>query len=374
MRVHVYLDDWLVLAGSQDMCSLHTRSVLEQAAALGFRINLQKSDLVPAQQFKFLASGEWPPDQKTLHINLLELEAVRLSLKAFQTTLTGWLLGCRLSGCFTEGSFKFKPAVDYRSAMLVGTAPDFTLTVNWTEVRPWDAGKWRLVLANNIGSGTFDFLLSVTLPEGPPKFTDDNPTKYTATVSEGISLTFSVRTHTKDIASCRTDPMTETQLDDTSRNVISCIRSAVLEGSPPDLTLTVSLPEVTPQMNGNWRLVLFNDAGSGTFDFFLSVTEHGVPSVVIIAAVASVVALVIIVIVIVVVVVRQKKKKKSGHFIARGSAGENPRIASDGYLTPNPPPDRHPHPAQDGHPHAPAHDNLDLLPDPEYVDVPGQRH
>nr|KAG5703372.1 hypothetical protein BaRGS_023419 [Batillaria attramentaria] len=88
MRVHVYLDDWLVLAGSQDMCSLHTRSVLEQAAALGFRINLQKSDLVPAQQFKFLASGEWPPDQKTLHINLLELEAVRLSLKAFQTTLT----------------------------------------------------------------------------------------------------------------------------------------------------------------------------------------------------------------------------------------------------------------------------------------------
>nr|KAG5702986.1 hypothetical protein BaRGS_014809 [Batillaria attramentaria] len=69
MRVHVYLDDWLVLAGSQDMCSLHTRSVLEQAAALGFRLNLQKSDLVPAQQFKFL-----------------------------------------------EGSFKFKPAVDYRQA------------------------------------------------------------------------------------------------------------------------------------------------------------------------------------------------------------------------------------------------------------------
>nr|KAG5692836.1 hypothetical protein BaRGS_020864 [Batillaria attramentaria] len=186
----------------------------------------------------------------------------------------------------------------------------------------------------------------------PPKFTDDNPTKYTATVSEGISLTFSVRTHTKDITRCRIEPMTETQLDDTSRIVISCIRSAVLDGSPPDLTLIVSLPEVTPQMNGNWRLVLFNDVGNRTFDFFLSVTEHGVPSVVIIAAVASVVALVTIVIVIVVVVVRQKKKKKSGHLIARAAVGKNPRVASDGYLVPHPPPDKHRHPR----------------PDPEYVD------
>nr|KAG5692838.1 hypothetical protein BaRGS_020866 [Batillaria attramentaria] len=50
--------------------------------------------------------------------------------------------------------------------MLVGTAPDFTLTVNWTEVRPVDGGKWRLELANEYESGTFDFLLSVTLPEG----------------------------------------------------------------------------------------------------------------------------------------------------------------------------------------------------------------
>ncbi|KAK7488010.1 hypothetical protein BaRGS_00020755, partial [Batillaria attramentaria] len=40
------------------------------------------------------------------------------------------------------------------------------------------------------------------------------------------------------------------------------------------------------------------------------------------------------------------------HLIARAAVGKNPRIASDGYLVPHPPPDKHPHPR----------------PDPEYVD------
>ncbi|KAK7488015.1 hypothetical protein BaRGS_00020760, partial [Batillaria attramentaria] len=197
----------------------------------------------------------------------------------------------------------------------------------------------------------------------PPIFTDDNPKELPAAAFEDISMTFSVRTHTKDIARCRMEPITETQLEDTSRIVIDCTRSSDLDGSPPDLTLTVRLPKVTPQMNGNWRLVLFNDFGSRPFDFFLSVTERRrshrtkmspaavelrdvtrppdqpAPPIPHVSSHDD-------------TQIYSEITDDAGHLIARAAVGKNPRIASDDYLVPHPPPDKHPHPR----------------PDPEYVD------
>ena len=54
IRIHVYLDDWLVLASQKDLCASHVLRVLEQARSLGFRENEMKSELTPSQSFVFL--------------------------------------------------------------------------------------------------------------------------------------------------------------------------------------------------------------------------------------------------------------------------------------------------------------------------------
>ena len=54
IRIHVYLDDWLILAQQQALCRRHTHLVLQKAKELGFRVNEGKSDLEPSQVFVFL--------------------------------------------------------------------------------------------------------------------------------------------------------------------------------------------------------------------------------------------------------------------------------------------------------------------------------
>ena len=54
IRIRMYLDDWLVLSQSRDSCLDHTLEVRQTAEELGFIINLEKSELVPAQSFVYL--------------------------------------------------------------------------------------------------------------------------------------------------------------------------------------------------------------------------------------------------------------------------------------------------------------------------------
>jgi hypothetical protein len=54
VRIIAYLDDWLIMAQSVELCSQHTQVVLHKAAVLGFRVNLEKSDLSPSRRFLFL--------------------------------------------------------------------------------------------------------------------------------------------------------------------------------------------------------------------------------------------------------------------------------------------------------------------------------
>ena len=49
IRIHHYLDDWLVLASSRDLLLSHLQEVLLCAQSLGFLINWEKSSLVPSQ-------------------------------------------------------------------------------------------------------------------------------------------------------------------------------------------------------------------------------------------------------------------------------------------------------------------------------------
>ena len=47
IRIHCYLDDWLILAQDNLACKAHTSVVCSLMASLGFVINQEKSSLVP---------------------------------------------------------------------------------------------------------------------------------------------------------------------------------------------------------------------------------------------------------------------------------------------------------------------------------------
>ena len=53
-RVRDYLDDWLVLASSQEKALISTNHLLMNSALFGFQIKPEKCDLVPSQTFNYL--------------------------------------------------------------------------------------------------------------------------------------------------------------------------------------------------------------------------------------------------------------------------------------------------------------------------------
>ena len=56
IRIHCYLDDWLILAQDNLSCKAHTSVVCSLTASLGFVINQEKSSLSPTQSFEYLGT------------------------------------------------------------------------------------------------------------------------------------------------------------------------------------------------------------------------------------------------------------------------------------------------------------------------------
>ena len=54
IRIHQYLDDWLVRARSYQACLQHTQVLVEICQNLGWLVNLDKSELDPKQIFNFV--------------------------------------------------------------------------------------------------------------------------------------------------------------------------------------------------------------------------------------------------------------------------------------------------------------------------------
>ena len=69
IRIHQYLDNWLVRAPDQETCQLHTQTLLALCHELGWVVNMEKSELTPQQVFHFvgyrfdLLSGRVLPTQ-----------------------------------------------------------------------------------------------------------------------------------------------------------------------------------------------------------------------------------------------------------------------------------------------------------------------
>ena len=54
IRIHQYLDDWLVRATSHQACLQHTKLLVQICQDLGWLVNLEKSELEPKQVFDFV--------------------------------------------------------------------------------------------------------------------------------------------------------------------------------------------------------------------------------------------------------------------------------------------------------------------------------
>ena len=54
IRIHQYLDDWLVRATSHEVCLQHTQALVSLCRELGWLVNKEKSELEPKQVFNFV--------------------------------------------------------------------------------------------------------------------------------------------------------------------------------------------------------------------------------------------------------------------------------------------------------------------------------
>ena len=84
IRLHQYLDDWLIIAQSQEEAQVNTQTVVDLTQSLGWIINQEKSELKPSQVFSFvgykyhLDSALVKPNQERWH----KLQDLILRLKS----------------------------------------------------------------------------------------------------------------------------------------------------------------------------------------------------------------------------------------------------------------------------------------------------
>ena len=54
VKLHVYLDNWLICAESPEQAQMHSDMTIALHLRLGWVINFEKSDLTPSEEFQFL--------------------------------------------------------------------------------------------------------------------------------------------------------------------------------------------------------------------------------------------------------------------------------------------------------------------------------
>ena len=95
LRLHQYLDDWLIRSHSQEEAQVNTQAVVDLTQSLGWIINQEKSELKPTQVFSFvgykyhLDSALVKPTQERWLIGLLAstekmVPEGRLHMRPFQ--------------------------------------------------------------------------------------------------------------------------------------------------------------------------------------------------------------------------------------------------------------------------------------------------
>ncbi|KAK7484188.1 hypothetical protein BaRGS_00024558 [Batillaria attramentaria] len=111
---------------------------------------------------------------------------------------------------------------------------------------------------------------------GPPELSSNSST-WELEPGVRTDLDFKLRTHTAVNLECFLlklySPDVQSDHPTKENTKLDCLSKINVTGSPPDLTLIVHIENVTWQCEGQWRLNLTNDAGSGHLDFDMTVTS-----------------------------------------------------------------------------------------------------
>ena len=84
IRIHQYLDDWLVRATYHHICLQHTQTLVALCRELGWLVNREKSELGLKQVFNFVGYQFDLKEGRKQATYKLELKAIFLALKEFQ--------------------------------------------------------------------------------------------------------------------------------------------------------------------------------------------------------------------------------------------------------------------------------------------------
>ena len=83
VKLHVYLDDWLIRADTPEEAQLHSQTTIKVLQFLGWIINFEKSDLTPSQDFQFIGM-----QFNTRRFTVAPLPKMRLKV---QSVLQHWM-------------------------------------------------------------------------------------------------------------------------------------------------------------------------------------------------------------------------------------------------------------------------------------------
>jgi hypothetical protein len=89
IRLRCHLDDWLILSQSAETCACHTQQVLQLASSLGFKVNLNKCDLVPSQELDYLDMAFPTKTRKSLNGTDCQTQSLGVKSHAQVTELLG---------------------------------------------------------------------------------------------------------------------------------------------------------------------------------------------------------------------------------------------------------------------------------------------
>ena len=129
LRIHHYLDDWLLRSPTQDQCLKDSENLVKLVQELGWLINFQKSELVPTQNLDFLGyhfdlqRGLVFPTQKKLDRLKVQTVSIRKSLVLTPRKLMSLISFLRknsTSGKVTHETFPVVPKVTLEISPVTG--------------------------------------------------------------------------------------------------------------------------------------------------------------------------------------------------------------------------------------------------------------
>ena len=168
IRIHQYLDNWLVWARSHQTCLQHTQTLVANCQDLGWLVNMEKSELDPKKVFDFVgfeppqsrnraSLRQWQHELKILREDQPD-QSMRQSGPFLQSgaSVIRWTSGLT-SFCTCSGTGS------YRGVPLMGT--DQPLLTN-SGIRPSMSAKMRISLVSWTVSIETDPRVRVAFPPG----------------------------------------------------------------------------------------------------------------------------------------------------------------------------------------------------------------